>query len=129
MTLRTVIEYIKAHRIKTLCLTVLCVLSAAYIFCLPADLFEGTSFSTVVTSREGELLGARIADDGQWRFPPSDTVPERFSRCLIEFEDRYFRLHPGVNPVSAVRALKENIRPPLRPTSQLESATYAVHRR
>lgn len=110
MTLRTVIEYIKAHRIKTLCLTVLCVLSAAYIFCLPADLFEGTSFSTVVTSREGELLGARIADDGQWRFPPSDTVPERFSRCLIEFEDRYFRLHPGVNPVSAVRALKENIR-------------------
>jgi len=24
---------------------------------------------TVVFSKEGELLGARIADDGQWRFP------------------------------------------------------------
>ncbi|NMD03429.1 MAG: hypothetical protein GYA71_09180 [Bacteroidales bacterium] len=31
--------------------------------------------STVVEADNGELLGARIADDDQWRFPPSDSVP------------------------------------------------------
>ncbi|MBP5173162.1 MAG: hypothetical protein J6037_05595, partial [Bacteroidales bacterium] len=44
-----------------------------WLFCLPRDLFRGTPYSTVVESAEGELLGARIAADGQWRFPPRDT--------------------------------------------------------
>ena len=43
--------------------------------------------STVVFDRNGELLGARIATDGQWRFPVSIAVPEKFKICLIEFED------------------------------------------
>lgn len=109
MNLKGIINWAGANRIKTAGLMVLSALMLAYMFCLPADLFKGTSYSTVVTSREGELLGARIADDGQWRFPPADTVPDKFSTCLIEFEDRYFRCHPGVNPVSIFRALKENI--------------------
>ena len=37
----------------------------AYLLCLPRDLFKGTSYSTVVDDRNGELVGARIADDGQ----------------------------------------------------------------
>ena len=81
-----------------------------WLFCLPRDLFSGTPFSTVVESAEGELLGARIAADGQWRFPPRDTVPERFATALIQFEDRHFRWHPGVNPVAIVRALRDNAR-------------------
>lgn len=81
-----------------------------YLFCLPKDLFKGTSYSTVVTDRNGELLGARISSDGQWRFPPCDTVPEKFRKSIIEFEDRWFSFHPGVNPVSVVRAAAGNIR-------------------
>ncbi len=81
-----------------------------YIFCLPEDLFKGTCYSTVVTDRNGELLGARIASDGQWRFPPSDTVPEKFRTALFEFEDRWFPYHPGVNPVAIVRAAGGNLK-------------------
>ena len=81
-----------------------------YLFCLPRNLFKNVSYSTVVESAEGELLGARIAADGQWRFPPCDTVPERFATAIIQFEDRHFRYHPGVNPVSLVRAARDNIR-------------------
>jgi penicillin-binding protein 1C len=66
--------------------------------------------STVVLSSDGQLLGARIAADGQWRFPPNDTVPEKFKTCLIQFEDRYFRFHPGINPVAIGRALVQNIK-------------------
>ena len=86
------------------------VLLAGWLFCLPKDLFKGTSYATVVTDRNGELLGARIAGDQQWRFPPCDTVPERFATALIQFEDRHFRWHPGVNPVALVRAFADNLR-------------------
>lgn len=82
----------------------------AWLCCLPRELFRDVSYSTVVESAEGELLGARIAADEQWRFPPSDTVPERYATALIQFEDRAFRWHPGVNPVALVRAAVDNLR-------------------
>jgi penicillin-binding protein 1C len=66
--------------------------------------------STVVEARDGSLLGARIADDGQWRFPPSDSVPVRFEKALLAFEDSYFYYHPGINPVSIFRAIISNIK-------------------
>lgn len=66
--------------------------------------------STVVLAADGQLLGARIASDGQWRFPTGDTVPEKFKTCLITFEDRYFRYHPGVNLFAIGRAMMQNLR-------------------
>ena len=66
--------------------------------------------STVVEAGDGSLLGARIADDGQWRFPGSERVPEKFEKALLTFEDRWFYYHPGINPVSILRALKNNIK-------------------
>ncbi len=76
---------------------------------LPVRLFDDP-LSTVVYDRNGELLGARIAEDGQWRFPGLDSVPEKYSRAVISFEDRYFYFHPGVNPASMMRAALQNIR-------------------
>ncbi|MFG6340779.1 MAG: penicillin-binding protein 1C [Alistipes sp.] len=81
-----------------------------WLFCLPSDLFEKVPCSTVVTDRHGELLGARVADDGQWRFPLCDTLPEKFVRALIEFEDRTFYDHPGVSLRALVRATMQNLR-------------------
>jgi penicillin-binding protein 1C len=66
--------------------------------------------STVVEARDGSLLGARIADDGQWRFPPGDSVPYKFEKAIITFEDNYFYRHPGVNPVAIAKALINNIK-------------------
>ena len=81
----------------------------AYLLCLPRRLFD-VPYATVVTDRHGELLGARIAADGQWRFPPADTAPDKFARCLVAFEDRYFYLHNGINPVAILRAFVQNVR-------------------
>jgi len=75
---------------------------------LPSPLFEDP-YATVVYDRGGNLLGARIAADGQWRFPPLDSVPDKFAACILQFEDRHFYLHPGFNPVSLGRALWQNI--------------------
>lgn len=85
-------------------------LALAWLFCLPRDLFPDTPYSTVVESEDGDLLGARIAADEQWRFPPCDSVPDRFATALIQFEDRRFRWHPGVDPVALFRALADNVR-------------------
>lgn len=79
-----------------------------YILCLPSPLFD-VPYSTVVSDRHGELLGARIAEDQQWRFPASDSIPEKYKVCLTEFEDRYFRRHWGINPLAIGRAIKQNI--------------------
>lgn len=80
-----------------------------WLFCLPHDLFEDVSYSTVVTDRSGHLLGARIADDGQWRFPPGDSLPQKFVTALVEFEDRSFYRHAGVSPKAIARATVQNI--------------------
>lgn len=64
----------------------------------------------VLESCDGRLLGARIAADGQWRFPAADTVPEKFAKAIITFEDKRFRWHPGVDPLAIARALRLNAR-------------------
>ena len=43
-------------------------------------------------------------------FPGFDKVPEKFEKALLTFEDRHFYLHPGINPVSVVRAMMLNIK-------------------
>lgn len=66
--------------------------------------------STVVEARDGTLIGARIASDGQWRFPFSGAIPDKFRKSLLTFEDRWFYWHPGINPVSIARAFILNQR-------------------
>ncbi len=85
------------------------VLLIAYYFCLPKQLFKDPT-ATVITSKNDELLGAQIAKDGQWRFPHNDSIPEKFKTCIIQFEDEYFYKHPGFNPVSIFKALRENLK-------------------
>jgi len=64
--------------------------------------------STLLLSREGHLLGAKIAPDGQWRFPEHDSVPRKFKQALLLFEDKNFYYHPGVDLIAIARALYLN---------------------
>jgi penicillin-binding protein 1C len=83
--------------------------SAAFWALLPRPLFR-EPFSAVLLARDGTLLGARIAADGQWRFPDSEQVPERFAQALLAYEDKRFFRHPGVDPLAMVRAARSNWR-------------------
>ena len=84
-------------------------LGIGFWFSIPDKLFNDPT-STILFSREGNLLGARIATDGQWRFPESKEVPEKFEKALLTFEDNYFYSHFGVNPVSMGRAFIQNVK-------------------
>ena len=76
---------------------------------LPNKLFMAPT-STVVKAENGTLLSASIAKDGQWRFPHQQINSVKFEQCLLHFEDEYFYSHFGINPVSMVRAIYQNLR-------------------
>ena len=99
------INYIKRNKIKS---TIVAILLIVYYFCLPQQLFKDPT-ATVITSQSDDLLGALIAEDGQWRFPVSDSVPDKFKICILQFEDEYFYKHPGFNPISIFKAVKANL--------------------
>ncbi|MEO2060199.1 MAG: penicillin-binding protein 1C [Mesonia sp.] len=99
------LHFLKKHPIK---IGLLFIVGMVWLLCLPKQLFNEPT-STVLKSQEGLMLGARIADDGQWRFPEQDSVPYRFEQCILNFEDEYFYWHPGFNPVAITKALWENL--------------------
>ncbi|TDO78088.1 penicillin-binding protein 1C [Flavobacterium chryseum] len=101
---KRIINWIKQNKIKS---AIAFLLLLIYYFSLPRTLFQ-EPYSTVIESKEGELLGAKIARDGQWRFPAQDSVPDKFKKCIVYFEDEYFYKHPGFNPVAMVNAIKQN---------------------
>ncbi|MCD6018018.1 MAG: penicillin-binding protein [Bacteroidetes bacterium] len=75
--------------------------------CLPSPLFKD-SYSVILNDNEGNLLSAKIAEDGQWRFPESSRLNSKFIYSILAFEDEYFFNHRGVNPVSIWRAILQN---------------------
>lgn len=77
--------------------------------CLPERLFSDST-STVLLDKDGHLLGAKIAGDGQWRFSPAKNIPPKFEKCLIEFEDRTFYDHCGISIRGIGRAISQNFR-------------------
>lgn len=95
------------RRCRPGCLTAILIL--AYIFLLSPENWFNSPCSTVVYDKNGELLGARLATDEQWRFPEDSSVSFKIEKCILNFEDEYFYVHPGFNPVSILKALGTNI--------------------
>lgn len=80
-----------------------------FLFSLPAKLFQ-EPLSTVLEARDGRLLSAQIAEDEQWRLPPADSLSDKFVKCLLQYEDKRFYYHPGVDPVALLRAAWLNLK-------------------
>jgi len=78
-------------------------------FSLPYPLFK-TPTSTVIEDESGRLLGAKIAEDGQWRFPNTYNIPDKYAKSIILFEDKRFYYHAGFDPVAFGRAVFQNLR-------------------
>jgi len=102
--MKRVILYIKKRPIK---FSILVVLLIFYYFSLPKQLFRDPT-ATIIESAEGQLLGAKIASDMQWRFPERKQVSSKFVNCIVTYEDAYFYKHWGFNPISIYKAFQEN---------------------
>ena len=80
-------------------------LVAIWLFLPKPPLLDDVSFSRCVRDRNGELLRVTLTSDQKFRIwtPLSQISPELISATL-QYEDKYFARHPGVNPVALVRS-------------------------
>ena len=85
------------------------VLAALLLWGPPAARFPG-ELSAAVYDRRGELLGASVSPRGYWRFPGGGGLPDKYVAALLAYEDKRFFSHPGFDPASLVRALRDNMR-------------------
>jgi penicillin-binding protein 1C len=67
--------------------------------------------SVVVFDRNGKVLRGFTAPDEMWRIPAElKDVSPKLQMAVLNYEDRWFRFHFGVNPISIARALITNVK-------------------
>src|SRR5437588_10709830 len=68
-------------------------------------LLDGISFSQCVRDRNGKLIRITLTTDQKFRVWTSlPNISPALIDATLQFEDKYYRHHPGVNPVALVRA-------------------------
>lgn len=72
-------------------------MSLVIFLLIPYQIPKNSSYSLVVYTQNGNLLGAKVANDGQWRLPHSYTKATKYHKCLIAFEDKNFYSHLGID--------------------------------
>jgi penicillin-binding protein 1C len=77
-----------------------------FLFPLP----QMKSFSKEIYAKDGTLLTAYLTEDDKWRmFTKLKEITPKLRKAIIEKEDRWFYIHPGINPISMVKALYINV--------------------
>ncbi|HPT02807.1 MAG TPA: penicillin-binding protein 1C [Bacteroidales bacterium] len=94
-------------------LTLRAILAAFILFVIIDAIFPvktSVEYSCQILANDSTLLHSFLTSDDKWRMETSpEDVNPLFIRTLIMKEDRWFRWHPGINPVSVARALWQNI--------------------
>jgi len=69
-------------------------------------LLDGISFSQVVRDRDGNLLRVTLSSDQKFRIRTrSRDISPEFIDATLQFEDKHFAQHPGINPVALLRSV------------------------
>lgn len=77
----------------------------------PLPLPKPRDAGAVVTASDGTPLRAFADRDGVWRYPVRDSeVSPLYLQALLNYEDRWFWKHPGINPVAMLRAAGQWLR-------------------
>lgn len=70
----------------------------------------GKPWSRVILARDSSLMASYLSEDDKWRMKVhlDETSPDLIA-AILQKEDRWFFLHPGVNPVAIARAGWNNL--------------------
>jgi penicillin-binding protein 1C len=92
---------------------VIAVLSCLLVFIIVDLIFPvntSIQYSRLILSEDQKLLNASLSSDQQWRMKTEiGEVNPLLLKTIISKEDRWFRFHPGVNPVALIRAILQNV--------------------
>lgn len=69
-------------------------------------------YSTIVLDANNKILRVFLNDNEQWCFPPNPAIeiPAKLEISILQYEDKYFYKHQGINPVALIRALFLNLK-------------------
>jgi penicillin-binding protein 1C len=81
----------------------------AIVLCIPTPNFK-PAYSNQLYSAENVLLAATVSKEQQWCFPMDEDIPEALKAAIVTYEDEYFAYHPGLNPVSILKAAYTNVK-------------------
>jgi len=80
-------------------------LAAIWLALPKPPLLEGIDFSQRVRDRNGNVLRVTLTADQKYRiWTPLKEISPALVQATLRFEDKYYDKHPGVNPVSLLRA-------------------------
>ena len=94
-------------RVTASAIVISCVIAAAlWLASLPPLPFDQTrQVSTTIVDRNNKLLRAFAMADGRWRLPAqTKDVDPGYLNLLLNYEDKRFRSHIGVDPLATARA-------------------------
>ncbi len=66
-------------------------------------------YSQMVVDENGEILGVYLNNEEQWHLKSEDEIPEKLKLAVINYEDKNFYSHSGVDLLAILRALKDNL--------------------
>lgn len=88
-------------------LFVLCFFALNLVFPLDkTNLFLKQSY--ILYDKDNNIIAQRVNDDGFW-FYKAGEIPAIIKKSVINFEDRFFYYHFGINPFAAMRAFFYNL--------------------
>ena len=82
----------------------------AFLFVLDRSLLQKyrTLESIVVKDRHDEMISVKPNAKGEYS-DYLEELPEKFKYLLTQKEDRFFYIHPGINPASILRAVSKTL--------------------
>lgn len=112
MRLRTgkILKYIRRFLLLSVFLAILFLIFDLFIFPIPTEkLYRDNSY--FIYDRAGNMLNCFASSDHFWRKPVRlEDISPRLMESVIAAEDRWFRYHPGVNPISLIAAAITNLK-------------------
>lgn len=101
------IKWLLQRRGVRIFLVLLLLISLLDIFIPPPGMPE---YSKQIYSEEGTLLTAYLTPGDKWRLRTNlNEVSPELIKAILSKEDKWFYVHPGVNPAAITRALFTNI--------------------
>src|ERR1700741_594887 len=105
ITKRGILKFFKRLGITIITLFLLFLL-LNWIFPIP----DKIEYSTIITDNKGEVINAYLTSDQKWRMKTElSEISPLLSKTIIAKEDKYFYVHPGVNPIAIGRAFFKNL--------------------
>lgn len=100
-----VAAHMRRHRFLYILLSAIIILYFLVKIFFTPPLLSDIQFGNAYFDRNGELLRITLSPDEKYRlYTPLSEINETLKEATILYEDKYFKYHIGINPISLIKA-------------------------